>query len=766
MIELYQHNKEAYDNVLKSFETTNKTCVIHPTGTGKSFIALKWLYENKNKKCLFLTSTEVIIDQFIRYIGKSGLTLDDFPNLEIKTYHSLNDNNNNYDCIVLDEFHRCGAPIWGKEVNKILNNNKTAKVLGISATPIRYLDNGRDMSEEIFEGNISSKMSLAQAIARGILPVPIYINCIYSFKEDIEKIQKKIDKCLDIKAKTTLQNRLDKAKEQLENVVGLEDIFYKYFPKSGKFVVFCKDKQHMRQMQEEAKKWFSKINKNINIGEVCYDIPEANNKYTIDRFNNAKSDDINLLFSVDMLIEGLHIEETKGVIMLRPTMSLIIYLQQLGRGLSTCKGTPYIFDIVNNSDAFYAIYDFQEELQIAISEEKQKTNNPNELDRLDSILKQFKVIDEYRKIVDILDNIYLDATFTWDDWYKLAKNYYESNGHLIVPHRFKTKNGITEDEQGYNLGNWILNQRYKHELLSDIRIEMLNEIGMIWNNINDVNFNRWYSLAKNYYNQYGHLNVPFDFKTTDGVNEDSTGIELGKIISQKRREKVSSKVKEALDEIEMIWDLREFNQNIYYELAKNYYNHYGHLDIKNNFITKDGITEDEEGIKLGRWIQRLRADYNNKKLSPEEIDRMNELEMIWGRQDKIWNDYYKLAKYYFDHIGNLNLKSRFKTSNGIDYDPNGIALGGWLQRQKNDYINNRLSSKRIQKLEQIGIIWNVKEDNLLKSQIDSKNIDEITEYLCKKLNTLLKNHYEFNSKKDIEDLNEKLNDSIYIAKRK
>lgn len=67
MIELYKHNQEAYDNVINHLKTSNRTCIIHPTGTGKSFIALKWLYENKDKKCLFLTSTDVIIDQLIKY---------------------------------------------------------------------------------------------------------------------------------------------------------------------------------------------------------------------------------------------------------------------------------------------------------------------------------------------------------------------------------------------------------------------------------------------------------------------------------------------------------------------------------------------------------------------------------------------------------------------------------------------------------------------------------------------------------------------------
>jgi len=161
MIELFEHNQKAYDNVIEHFENSNRTCVIHPTGTGKSFIALKWLYENKDKKCLFLTSTDIIIDQLVKYMAKCGLKLSDFPNLEIGTYQGLKDNTNKYDCIVLDEFHRCGALEWGKKVNNLLENNKESKILGTSATPIRYLDEKRDMSEEIFYGDIASKMSFA-----------------------------------------------------------------------------------------------------------------------------------------------------------------------------------------------------------------------------------------------------------------------------------------------------------------------------------------------------------------------------------------------------------------------------------------------------------------------------------------------------------------------------------------------------------------------------------------------------------------------------
>lgn len=769
MIELYPHNKQAYENVLKDFETSNKTCVIHPTGTGKSFISLKWLYDNKDKKCLFLTSSNIIIDQLIEYIEKSNLSLDDFPNLELMPYHSLKDNGKKYDCIVLDEFHRCGAKEWGKEVNQILDNNKDSKILGISATPIRYLDNQRDMSEELFDGNIASKMSLAQAVARKILPVPKYINCIYSFKDKIDKIQELILKEKNIDRKNELQKRLDDAKKELEKVDGLSDIFEKYLPnKKGKYVVFCKDKKHLEQMKQEVNTWFSKIN-NLNIFTIISDYEKEMNRYNINRFENVKDDSIDLLFSIEMLNEGLHTKGIDGVIMLRSTYSPIIYFQQLGRALSTNSNKPIIFDIVNNSESFDSIYSFRNELEQVIDDlkiEYKEQNDDEKTKELDEILKEFIVIDQYKEMSDILDNISLDATFTWEDWYNLAKTYYENHGDLIVPHRYKTKDGISEDNDGYSLGNWIMNQRSKKKTLPQSRVDMLNKIGMEWESVKNINFEKWYSLAKNYYNYYGHLNVPDDFKTKDGITENESGIELGKIIAQKRRGQNSSKVINALDEIGMIWDLRKYNKDTKYDLAKKYYEHYGNLDIKDNFKTEDGITKSEKGINLANWIHKLRCDYSDEKLSEEEISRMNEIGMIWDKPDEIWNSYYELAKKHFEEKGNLNLKSRFKTINGIDEDPNGLNLGGWLQRQKTDYVNKRLSPIRIKKLEDIGIIWNNKEDNFIRSEI--KNQEQITEYLYNKLNSLLENYsnMKLENKNDIDNLNHEFNDSIYIAKTK
>ena len=72
--------------------------------------------------------------------------------------------------IIMDEFHRTGAEHWGERVQKLLAPCPDAKLLGLTATNVRYLDNNRDMAEELFDGRIAFEMTLSEAIVRGVLP--------------------------------------------------------------------------------------------------------------------------------------------------------------------------------------------------------------------------------------------------------------------------------------------------------------------------------------------------------------------------------------------------------------------------------------------------------------------------------------------------------------------------------------------------------------------------------------------------------------------
>ena len=75
-INLYEHNQKAYDKMKNMIKEREKCCIIHPTGTGKSYIALKWLNKNKNKKSLLVTSSLSIISQIEKTIRENNMTLE------------------------------------------------------------------------------------------------------------------------------------------------------------------------------------------------------------------------------------------------------------------------------------------------------------------------------------------------------------------------------------------------------------------------------------------------------------------------------------------------------------------------------------------------------------------------------------------------------------------------------------------------------------------------------------------------------------------
>ncbi|MCD8020818.1 MAG: hypothetical protein LUF92_14945 [Clostridiales bacterium] len=87
--------------------------------------------------------------------------------------------------IILDEFHCCGAEMWGQGVQALLRAYPKAPVLGLSATNIRYLDNQRDMAKELFDGNIASEITLGEAVVRGILNPPRYVLSIFKYENDL-----------------------------------------------------------------------------------------------------------------------------------------------------------------------------------------------------------------------------------------------------------------------------------------------------------------------------------------------------------------------------------------------------------------------------------------------------------------------------------------------------------------------------------------------------------------------------------------------------
>ncbi len=232
----------------------------------------------------------------------------------------------------------------------------------------------------------------------------------------------------------------------------------------------------------------------------------------------------------------------------------------------------------------------------------------------------------------------------------------------------------------------------KEELIeilnAPIIIDLSNNIGFIKeleNNLKDRI--KEYQISKDGEKREIHLkNASFSINM---INED-----LFKIIEYMR------------DRLTMTWMDK-------YELAKAYYEHNNNLEIPLSFKTNNGYEYDENGIKLGAWINTQRNAYKgrgNFKITEEQIRLLEEIGMIFDVYGAKWKEKYELAKAYYEYNNNLEIPRSFKTNNGYEYDENGINLGDWIHTNRKAYKGrgcSKITEEQIRLLEEIGMIFDV-----------------------------------------------------------
>ena len=282
-LRLFEHNEKAYRAAVRMMEQYGKAAIVHPTGTGKSYIAFKLIEDNPEKVVIWLSPSKYIFKTQLESLKRND---PDFPlaNVHFYTYAKL------MCCtqaqldeiaaqkpayIIFDEFHRAGAECWGESTVALLKLCPDAKLLGLTATNIRYLDNNRDMAEELFDGRVASNMTLGEAVVMGILPAPKYVTTVYQYQKALAKYQARVDNLRTLGIQDVNQKYLDALRRALEQADGLDKVFADFKTDTG--------------------------------------------------------DRLKLLFCIDMLNEGVHVEGISGVILFRPTISPIIYKQQIAR---------------------------------------------------------------------------------------------------------------------------------------------------------------------------------------------------------------------------------------------------------------------------------------------------------------------------------------------------------------------------------------------------------------------------------------------------
>ncbi|MDC1505939.1 DEAD/DEAH box helicase, partial [Winogradskyella sp.] len=340
---------EALENLKNLRKENNKALIISATGTGKTYLAAFDAKTFNPKKLLFVVHrrniAEKAMETFKTIFGKSktmGLysgnqrELDkDFVFSTVQTISKSNHleqfDKDFFDYIIIDESHRSGADSYVR----LIEYFNPRFLLGMTATPDRT-DN-KDIYS-LFNYNIAYEIRLNKAMEENML-IPFHYYGITDLSVNDEILENESDFKL-----LTADERVNKIISKIE--------FYGSDNGITRGLIFCSKKI-------EAKELSDKFNqKGYKTIALTGDSSEEERTNAIELL---ESDDLSIkldyIFTVDIFNEGIDIPKINQVIMIRPTQSAIIFIQQLGRGLRKTDNKYYltVIDFIGNYKNNYLI---------------------------------------------------------------------------------------------------------------------------------------------------------------------------------------------------------------------------------------------------------------------------------------------------------------------------------------------------------------------------------------------------------------------------
>jgi superfamily II DNA or RNA helicase len=674
-IRLHSHNQTTFDSAIESLHEGSRVACIQATGTGKSYVIAKTMNEFSDGKKLVIAPSHHILKQqkdVVPWLKPSTqfMTYAGARNLEESELKELNP-----ELIVLDEFHRAGAEAWGGGVDRILKHCPEAKVLGTTATPIRYLDGERDMSDELFDEE-AVNLPLAEAIQRNILPSPEYVASLYTLNEEADNLLENLSKsALSDDEKETVKAELEQAKIDWEKTSGVPQILKKYLRKNlnNKFIVFCKNKEHLDELEDEVRKWIRKTK--LFEDRETYRVYSGYKKSdaNLEAFLEAKDKNTaHILLSIDMLNEGIHAPDVGAVLLFRPTESPRIFYQQIGRCLQVgTNSKPIIFDFVNNFQSIRA-GDFLNDLQEAGETERELRE---EFGLSADYLPEIHVHDESRAILETFQEID-ERLGSWEINFQKLVAYKEEHGDCLVPYAW---------EEDKKLGCWVYLQRYAYQnnALETEKIKLLEELGFVWGNVDDFVWQENYEKLVRYYEDYGDCLVPRGW--SDGLLANWVGTQR----QFKRKHILKDDRLEKLNALGFVWDPREHEWNMIFESLVKHKKKSGHC-----------LVSSSESKPLANWVINQRMLRKKGKLPDDRIKRLNEIEFIWDPRSHEWEQQFQALEAYQKRHGDCLVPRSEKNK----------TLATWITSQRARRNSGQLDDEKIARLENLGFFWDPNED--------------------------------------------------------
>lgn len=373
-------------------EGFDKGLVVAATGIGKTYLAA--FDSREYKRILFVAHREEILKQAeksfknVRPMSERGFFIgnqkDTTKDIIFASVQSLGKNDSlklfqpdYFDYIIVDEFHHAVA----QNYQNIIQYFKPKFLLGLTATPERL--DSKDVLA-ICDYNLVYEAPLKKAINQGWL-VPFRYYAIFDETVNYETIDYR-----NGKYQTT----------QLEEALSIHkraDLIFSHYKKyrSTRAMGFCMSKHHAEFMAD----YF--VKHGVSACAVYSGDEGVHNTAREKALSKLVKGEINVIFSVDMFNEGLDIASLDMVMMLRPTESPTIFLQQLGRGLRLYKDKHYlnVLDFIGN----YKKANFSPYLMTGAS--KSQFKKASDVIKEDSLLPEDCIMDFDFRLIDLFEKM-------------------------------------------------------------------------------------------------------------------------------------------------------------------------------------------------------------------------------------------------------------------------------------------------------------------------------------------------------------------------
>lgn len=411
--ELYEHQEISLAQIEERRERGIRAfLIVLPTAAGKSRIVeediQKFAAGKEQFRALILAPNTNIIADWKKRIDKDLQPLQD--RIDIKTYsyavrHYHEKTRDYYSYIVVDEAHHAVAPM----LKRVIQYYAPEFLVGLTATDQRP---DKKRLEEIF-GNYTTELSLKDAMEKGVVARAN----VYRIETNIDLSHVRFNGKDYVNADLEKSVRVTSRNELIVNV--LKDYFTEGDAGKRQGIIFCINKAHTKEMARL-----------LNAAGISAQDYSGDTKHPEKVMQEFKEHKIRFLCACDMISEGWDYPELGILVMARPTLSKVLYLQQIGRGLrrTSIKKNVFVIDVVDEYGAMvrpcsmHAI--FGNSLYVPFGDITRQDYLPGQMIEIDGITERVERIVE----VDI-------HTFEekYGDYYsqeQLAREYFVNTGTI------------------------------------------------------------------------------------------------------------------------------------------------------------------------------------------------------------------------------------------------------------------------------------------------------------------------------------------------